>query len=136
MSVVPVYAPFAERVQSVLVVEDERKMRWQLTDQIRQLGLEPLEATTGFTAIRVAGQARPELILLDGLLPEMHGFEVSRMIRRIDSSYRPRIVLMTGIYKSVRYRNDAKLKYGIDEYVLKPLGGDVVARLLGRGAAA
>ena len=132
MSVAETYAPFVQTMPTVLVVEDERKMRFHLTEQIRRLGIEPLEAWGGFQAIRIAGQIKPDLILLDGLLPEMHGFEVSRMIRRIDSHYRPRIVLMTSIYKNVRYRNEAALKYGIDEYVIKPLGDDVVARLVGR----
>ena len=133
MSVAEVYAP-AEAARTVLIVEDERKMRWRLIDQVQRLGVEPLHASTGFEAIRVAGTMKPQLILLDGLLPEMHGFEVSRVIRRLDSRYRPRIVLMTGIYKSVRYHNEARLKYGIDEYVIKPLSDDVMARLLGGGA--
>jgi DNA-binding response OmpR family regulator len=133
MSVAEVYTSFAETLKTVLVVEDERKMRCQLTEQIRRLGVEPLEASTGFGAIRIAGERRPDLILLDGLLPELHGFEVSRIIRRIDSVYRPHIVLMTSIYKGVRYHNEAKLKYGIDEYVIKPLGEKIMTRLLGRG---
>src|SRR5262245_32108766 len=122
MSVAEVYAPAANAALTVLIVEDERKMRWRLVDQVQRLGIEPLQASTGFEAIRVAGTMKPQLILLDGLLPEMHGFEVSRMIRQLNPHYRPHIVLMTSIYKSVRYHNEARLKYGIDEYVIKPLG--------------
>jgi CheY-like chemotaxis protein len=133
MSVAEPYLPCAGAVTTVLVVEDERKMRCTLLEQVRRLGVEPMEAASGFEAIRVAGKMKPQLILLDGLLPEMHGFEVSRMIRRLDSQYRPRIVLMTSIYKSVRYHNEAKLKYGIDEYVIKPLADDVLSRLLRGG---
>ena len=135
MSLAEVYHPAVRAVPTVLVVEDERKMRSRLVDQIRRMGVEPLEAATGFEAIRMAGNQKPQLILMDGLLPEMHGFEVSRMIRRLDSRYAPHIVLMTSIYKSVRYHNEAKLKYGVDEYVIKPLGEDILARLLGRGGS-
>jgi CheY-like chemotaxis protein len=131
MSLAEVYVPRLDGVPTVLLVEDERKMRAQLIEQFRKFGVEPLVATSGFEAIRVAGEKKPAVILLDGLLPEMHGFEVSRMIRRIDTSYRPRIVLMTSIYKNVRYQNDAKLRYGIDEYVIKPVADRVVGRLLG-----
>jgi len=133
LSLAEVYHPAVRAVPTVLVVEDERKMRSRLVDQIRRMGVEPLEAATGFEAIRMAGNQKPQLILMDGLLPEMHGFEVSRMIRRLDSRYAPHIVLMTSIYKSVRYHNEAKLKYGVDEYVIKPLGDDILTRLLGRG---
>lgn len=136
MSLAEVFPLTASAVLSVLIVEDERKMRGRLVDQVRRFGLEPFQASTGFEAIRAVGEKRPDLILLDGLLPNMHGFEVSRVIRRIDSSYRARVVLMTSIYKNVRYQNDARLRYGIDEYVIKPLADDTLARLLGRGGAA
>lgn len=136
MSLAEVYTPFAGAVPTVLVAEDERKMRSRLIDQIQRFGAVPVEAATGFEAIRLAGKVKPQIVFLDGLLPEMHGFEVSRMIRRLDAHYRPHIVLMTSIYKSVRYHNEAKLKYGIDEYVIKPLGDDVIERILrGREAA-
>jgi DNA-binding response OmpR family regulator len=132
MSVAEVYTrPGAAR--PVLIVEDERKMRRRLIEQFERLEVEVIEAASGFAAIRAAAEKRPGLILLDGLLPEMHGFEVSRVIRRLDPGYRPRIVLMTGIYKNVRYHNEAMLRYGVDEYVIKPLGDDVPARLLGYG---
>ena len=136
MSVAEVCTPSVRTAPTVLVVEDERKMRWHLTDQIRRLGVEPMEASNGFNAIRVAGEKRPDLILLDGLLPQMHGFEVSRVIRRLDSHYRPHIVLMTSIYKNVRYQNEAKLKYGIDGYLIKPLTTDAIAAALEQARAA
>jgi DNA-binding response OmpR family regulator len=116
----------------VLVAEDERKQRQWLVDQFLVLGIVPLVANSGYEAIRIAGESRPTLILLDGLLPQMHGFEIARFIRNIDRQYRPHIAIMTAIYKHVRYQNEARLKYGIDEYLIKPLQPESLAALVQR----
>jgi CheY-like chemotaxis protein len=123
---------FAAPQPSVLIAEDEKKQRWTLIQQLDALGIVPLTASGGYEAIRIAAEERPELILLDGLLPEMHGFEVARFIRQLDREYRPHIAIMTAIYKHVRYQNEARLKYGIDEYLIKPLQPASLASLVER----
>jgi DNA-binding response OmpR family regulator len=127
----PYIQPLTE-LPTVLIVEDERKLRWSLIEQFGLLGIEALTARSGYEAIRVAGEKRPGLILLDGLLPEMHGFEIARFIRRIDTGYRPHIAIMTAIYKHTRYQNEAKLTYGIDDYLIKPVLAQSLAGLVRR----
>lgn len=105
----------------VLVVEDRDRHSAELVETIRMAGMEPLRARDGHEAIRLAVTKRPSVVFLDGLLPGMHGFEVARFIRHIDTEYVPYIVMVTGIYKNVKYRNEAILKYRIDEYVHKPI---------------
>ena len=48
----------------------------------------------------------------------------------MDADYRPRIVIVTAIYKHIRYRNEARLKYGIDDYLVKPVDDASIARLI------
>jgi len=115
---------------TVLIAEDSDKMRETLIAQLRTLGIEPASAKTGLDALAQAARGRPDLILLDGLLPEMHGFEVARAIRNLDPNYKPRIAIITGIYKSTQYQNEARLKYGIDDYLLKPVTTDELQKLL------
>ena len=121
---------------SVLIAEDERKLRWWLIEQFSTINIVPLIASSGYEAIKIAAESRPDLVLLDGLLPEMHGFEIARFIRRIDADYRPRIAIMTAIYKNVRYQNEARLKYGIDDYMIKPLQPEALAALVERAREA
>jgi DNA-binding response OmpR family regulator len=121
---------------TVLIVEDDRKLRWSLIESFRTMNIAPFTASGGYEAIRMAGESRPDLILLDGLLPEMHGFEIARFIRRIDLQYRPHIAIMTAIYKHTRYQNEAKLKYGIDDYLIKPVPAQLLAGLVRRVQAA
>ncbi len=105
----------------ILVAEDQRIQRAYMVDLVSREGAVVFEATTAHEAIKLAVQHRPELILLDGLLPGMHGFEVARFVRSIARDYHPRIVMTTAVYKHMRYRNEAKLRYGVDEYLIKPI---------------
>jgi CheY-like chemotaxis protein len=114
----------------ILIAEDDRRTRELLVKMVREFGIEPLVATTGFEAVRLAEVHRPSAVLLDGLMPEMHGFEVARFLRHISSDYNPRIVMLTAIYKSLRYQNDAKLKFGVDRYLLKPVSSRMLSAAL------
>lgn len=117
---------------TVLIAEDSDKMREILVAQVRSLGIEASTARTGLEALAQTARLRPDLILLDGLLPERHGFEVARAIRQLDANYHPRIALITGIYKGTPYQNEARLKYGIDDYLLKPISTDTLRELIAR----
>jgi DNA-binding response OmpR family regulator len=122
--------PVANHRVKVLIAEDEPKLRERLIAQLHAQGISPRVTSTGYETLRAVDQFRPDLILLDGLLPEMHGFEIARFIRNMDRVYRPRIAIVTGIYKNVRYQNEARLKYGIDHYLVKPVDDVSLARLI------
>lgn len=126
----PVISPGT--LPSVLIVEDQLPVRWWLIEQFREMDIDAMSAMGGYDAIRIASEHRPDLILVDGLVPEMHGFEIARFVRKIDRDYRPYIAVMTAIYKHVRYRNEAKLKYGIDDYLIKPIEPASLAALVER----
>ena len=64
------------------------------------------------------------------------GATCARFIRRIDADYRPHIAIMTAIYKHTRYQNEARLKYGIDDYLIKPVLPQSLAGLVRRVQAA
>jgi DNA-binding response OmpR family regulator len=104
-----------------LIVDDDRLVRARLSEHLGIHGFQVAESKTAYEAIQAAAIQRPALILLDGLLPQMHGFEVARMVNALDVSYKPKIVMMTAIYKQIRYRNEARLKYGISDYLVKPI---------------
>ena len=122
---------FSNTALLALIVDDDRLLRARLHEHLGSHGFQTLEAKTAYEGIQAAAIHRPPLILLDGLLPQMHGFEVARMVNALDAGYQPRIVLMTAIYKHIRYRNEAKLKYGITDYLVKPVDLDELDRILG-----
>ena len=114
----------------VVVAEDERKTREFLVSILEKAGCETIVANAGFEAVKVVQERRPQLLLLDGLLPEMHGFEIARFVRGIDRDYKPRIILITAVYKHTRYQSEAKLKYGVDQYLVKPITREQIANAI------
>ena len=111
----------------VLIAEDETKTRAILSEMLRELGCETVEAGSGFEAVKLVQEHRPDVLVLDGLLPEMHGFEVARFVRSMAPAYLPRIVIITAVYKSQKYRSEAKLQFGVDHYLIKPVSKEAVA---------
>lgn len=128
MSALPIEAPapslplpVAENPRLVLVVDDDKRARDAVIAHVHELGYQTIEAKTGYEAISMAALRKPGIVIVDGLLPNMHGFEVSRFIRAAQATYAPRIIVVTAVYKHIRYQNEARLKYGIDHYLTKPV---------------
>lgn len=111
-------------MKMVLIAEDNDRIRETIAGYLRDAGYTPLLASTGLDALKLARELRPEVILLDGLLPQLHGFELARLVRSIDPDYQPAMVLVSGVYTTNSFRRDARLRYGIAAFVSKPFTRD------------
>ncbi|MGE5225828.1 MAG: response regulator transcription factor [Planctomycetaceae bacterium] len=101
--------------QSVLVVEDEAKIRRFLRTLLERDGLEVLSTSSGAEAITLALEAHPDLVLLDLRLPDIPGEEVAREVRGYTSV--PIVMLTAKASEEHRIRG---LELGADDYVTKP----------------
>jgi len=110
----------------LLVVEDEPNIRELLSTSLRFAGFEVHTAADGATALRLAETERPDLLVLDVMLPDMDGFAVTRRLR--DQGRQMPVVFLTA-----RDATDDKvtgLTVGGDDYVTKPFSlEEVVARI-------
>jgi CheY-like chemotaxis protein len=113
----------------VLIADDEVKSRDFFRGAVSDLGCEAITATNGANAVKLAAELRPDILILDGLMPHLGGFEAARFVRNIDEAYKPRIVIATGVYKKVRYRNEAP-HYGVDAYLVKPVQREQIANAI------
>jgi len=110
--------------QHILIVDDERKLVQGLVGYFRQAGFETLTAYDGRTALEIVQRERPDLILLDLMLPEIDGLEVCRRIRR--TSDVPIIMLTARVEEADTLIG---LELGADDYIAKPFSPrEVVAR--------
>jgi DNA-binding response OmpR family regulator len=121
---------------TVLLVDDDPKIRELLRLYVEREGHRPLFAADGETALELATRAKPDVVLLDVMLPGMDGFEVCRRLR--DISQVP-ILLLTA--RSAEGDRVIGLDLGADDYVVKPfspreLMARVRALLRRRGKAA
>ena len=75
----------SKRGASILVVDDEREIVRALRRSLSAHGFTVLTASSGEEAVRVVSQQRPDLLLLDLLLPGMSGLEVCRQVRAVSN---------------------------------------------------
>ncbi len=114
--------------QSVLVAEDERNLVEALSFLMRRAGYEVSVARDGPTTVEMARTLRPDLVLLDIMLPGFDGFEVVAAIKSDTTGKPPRIVMLTA--KGHERDRRKALELGVDDYVTKPFSNrDVVERV-------
>jgi DNA-binding response OmpR family regulator len=100
----------------ILLVEDSRMMRIENERALVQAGYEVVCAEDGETALRIASEQIPELILLDRLLPRISGMDVLRRLKVEEETARIPVVVVSRLSK--RNRN-ALLAAGADDYLEK-----------------
>ena len=113
--------------QTILVVEDEDTLRDELSYQLEQEGYNVVSAADGGEALNRFRRTKPDLILLDLMLPVMSGVEVTRVIRR--ASNVP-ILMLTA--RDSEVDKVVGLELGADDYVTKPFSlRELQARIRG-----
>jgi DNA-binding response OmpR family regulator len=111
--------------ETILVVDDKANMRTLLRDYLSERGFQVLTAENGRSALFVAREANPDLILLDIMMPEMDGYAFMRHYRKEADT--PVIVLTAKLEEDDKVLG---LELGADDYVTKPFGmRELVARI-------
>ena len=102
----------------ILVVEDDPDHRRIVTKVLTREGYDVIEAATGAAAVAAAGEARPDLIIMDLALPGLDGWEASRRIKAAPDSADIPIVALTAF--AMRGDEERARAAGCDAYVPKP----------------
>ena len=109
----------------ILLVEDEESITTPLAEALGREGFDTSVAGSAAAALDLAKQVRPDLVLLDVMLPDGSGFDVARELRR-DS--RVPIIMLTA--RGEEADRVAGLELGADDYVVKPFSArELVARV-------
>jgi two-component system OmpR family response regulator len=116
----------AQSEARLLVVDDEPTILELLAGTLRFAGFDVLTAVSGAEALRAAATAKPDLILLDVMMPECDGFDVIRRIR----AGGPRIPVIFLTARDSVHERVTGLTLGGDDYVTKPFSlNEVLARI-------
>src|SRR5579884_4176732 len=111
----------------VLVVDDEPTIREVVSRYLVRAGYRTTVAATGREAIRHAGSERPDVVVLDLMLPDIDGLEVMRRLRLGDRR-RTAIILLTA--RGEESDRVIGLRLGADDYIVKPFSpAELVARV-------
>jgi DNA-binding response OmpR family regulator len=106
--------------QLILVVDDEEDIRKLLRRLLSDRGYRVVEADRGLLALRMVKETPPDLIILDAMLPELHGFDIARRIKGSERYGKIPIIMVSAVYRGWRIAEDLKASYGIEEYLEKP----------------
>jgi len=111
-------------LESILIVDDIPENLSLLHESLDQAGYQVLVATNGFSAIEIAHRSQPDMILLDGSMPEMDGFESCIQLKASPVTAHIPVIFMTGLTET-EYIVKGFQVGGVD-YVTKPLNIDEV----------
>jgi DNA-binding response OmpR family regulator len=112
----------------VLVVDDEPAIRLLAQRALEYRGFTVDTASDGMEALEKVRRWSPDLVLLDAMLPKLHGFEVARRLRSDPATRALPIVIMTAVYRGWRFAQDARESYGAQDYIEKPFRVDDLLR--------
>ncbi len=117
----------AGQVKKVLIADDEEGIVSLLTEVLSDFGTyQVLSAREGEEALRLTRSEKPDIILLDVMLPKMDGNEVCRLVKSDPATAHTKILMLTGMAQSTDVT--AARQRGADAYMTKPFSPIVLVR--------
>jgi two-component system phosphate regulon response regulator PhoB len=110
--------PEVSNVRQILVVEDEQPIREMVAFALRRAGFSVSEAASSKDARVILADQRPDLMLVDWMLPDMSGLELTRQIKRDPGTRDVPIIMLTA--RAAEGDKVAGLDGGADDYMTKP----------------
>jgi DNA-binding response OmpR family regulator len=104
----------------ILVVDDSDDIRQLLVRVFREREFEVLESARGLDALDKVRAATPDVIVLDAMLPEVHGFDICRRIKGSRRYGHIPVIMVSAVYRGWRFADDLKRSYGVDAFLEKP----------------
>lgn len=118
-----------DQKKKVLLVEDDTTLASVYRARLELEGFDIREVNNGEDALSAALEYRPDLILLDAMMPKISGFDVLDILRNTPETANMRVIMLTALSQSKDKTRAESL--GVDEYLVKSqvVIGDVVARV-------
>ncbi|THB74647.1 MAG: response regulator [Gammaproteobacteria bacterium] len=108
----------------ILVADDEQLMRSVIGGILTEAGYEVIEASTGEECIQLATFEKPDLVILDVIMPDIDGFQTCERMRNIDDICSIPVIFVSGLDN--RFSILKALRVGATDYIIKPIEADDV----------
>ena len=116
----PPRAPAVEETQTILAVDDDPSVLKLMEMVLQSKRYRVLTARSGREALAKVRESMPDLVVLDGMLPEVHGFEICRQLKTSERFRHIPVVMVSAVHTGWRFAADVKQTYGADDYLEKP----------------
>jgi len=108
----------AQQISKILIADDDLEILNLVKHHLSKKPVQIVEASDGEEALKAARREKPDLIILDVMMPGMSGWEVCRAIREDDTLDGTSVIMLTGIGE--RLNEMTSPLYGADDYLDKP----------------
>lgn len=116
----PARVPAVEEMHTILAVDDDEAILKLMEQLLQSRRYRVLTAKTGREALAKVREVMPDLVVLDGMLPEVHGFEICRQLKTSERFRHIPVLMVSAVHIGWRFAADVKEKYGADDYLEKP----------------
>ena len=111
-------------MKKVLLVEDNQDLQFLLSFQIKSMGFAIISANNGMEGVEKAIEEKPDLIIMDILMPGMDGREATRMIRSNPMTKNIPIIVLTVLFRHLD--QESCIEAGCNDYIVKPFSFKVL----------
>ena len=112
----------------ILIVEDEPDVLLLLENRVRGAGHDVVSATNGEEGLTLVATEKPDLVVLDWMMPRRDGIDVCEEIRASDPDHRIKVLMLTA--RSQQSDVDRAMAAGADDYIVKPFSSrDLIERI-------
>jgi PAS domain S-box-containing protein len=119
---------FSGPVKKILIVDDKWENRAVLSNMLKPLGFNVAEAADGRDAIKQACAFKPDLILMDLIMPVMDGFQATRKIRKLKRLKDVRVIALSA--SAFEHNRQQSLEAGCEDFIPKPVRSEVLFKKL------
>jgi TonB family protein len=109
---------------TVLIIDYDPRNIETVRNLMERAGCNVEVAQDGVAGLQAFARLKPDLVLIEAMLPKKHGFEVCQDIKKSSHGKNTPVVITTAVYRGRKYRTQALHIYGCDEYLEKPLQED------------
>jgi DNA-binding response OmpR family regulator len=106
------------RSKTVLIAEDDDQLAQIVAEALEEEGFRTQRASDGIAALNAILETRPDVILLDLMLPRLQGYDICGMVRKTSAVHQIPIVVISG--RSTLQDRLRAFELGADDYVIKP----------------
>jgi len=117
---IPIDVESEKQETNILVVDDEEDILNLISKVLTENRYSVMTASTGREALAIVKKEPIDLIILDAMLPEIHGFDICKRIKGSAKYGHIPVIMISAIYRGWRFARDLKESYGVDEFVEKP----------------
>jgi DNA-binding response OmpR family regulator len=109
--------------KKIMIVDYEAKSLDYMAELFKPYKINIIKASDGLAAYEKFKAEKPDLVILEAILPKIHGFDLTKRISQESKGNVP-VIIVTGLYRGPQYRHEALSSFGASDYFEKPIDKD------------